>query len=351
MVANPGAVSAATFSYSDPTCSSFISTSTQNGDLGVTCNRPPVATVPQCSLVAAPATISAGAQSLLTATCSPAATSYTWTGTAATGATASIAPTATSTYTVRGSNAAGAGNVASATVTVSASLAPPQCTLTANPSTLSAPGWVTLTASCSPAATSYSWSNITGNTSSVYVTATSTQSVRGSNAAGAGNLATTIVTLASTPTPPPPVPPGPPSSCNGLSVHSVIRDWDADNAKTYYDRTMTRGQVFVFSFTTGAASATPGRFSFAEWAGSTPVRTLVLSESACDFTLGTQPAAIGKNGTGYFTVGVVVRGYPTLKANTKYFANFKNESPTTAPGVDTCLAGENCGFLFELAHF
>jgi hypothetical protein len=81
-------------------------------------------TPPQCTLAAVPATIAGGGSSTLTATCNPAAASYAWTGgtcAGLTGATCIASPTTTTSYSVVGSNAAGAGNVAAATVTVTAS--------------------------------------------------------------------------------------------------------------------------------------------------------------------------------------------------------------------------------------
>ncbi|MEP7156970.1 MAG: CARDB domain-containing protein [Betaproteobacteria bacterium] len=79
-------------------------------------------TPPACTLSAAPATITQGSLSALTATCSPAATSYIWTNTGfgSGAAGGSIAPASTTTYSVRGVNAGGAGNTASVTVSVGA---------------------------------------------------------------------------------------------------------------------------------------------------------------------------------------------------------------------------------------
>lgn len=79
----------------------------------------------------------------------------------------------------------------------------PQCTLSATPATLALGGSATLTASCTPAATSYAWTAAnglvpgTGNSAILTPTAVgaATYSVTGSNAAGAGNSASTIVTV------------------------------------------------------------------------------------------------------------------------------------------------------------
>ncbi|MBK7001892.1 MAG: DUF1566 domain-containing protein [Rhodoferax sp.] len=78
-------------------------------------------TTPVCTLNANPASITAGASSTLTASCTPAATSYVWTGgtcAGTTAATCTVTPTDTTTYTVTGVSAGGAGVAASATVTV-----------------------------------------------------------------------------------------------------------------------------------------------------------------------------------------------------------------------------------------
>ncbi|CAN5362120.1 hypothetical protein BH11PSE11_BH11PSE11_20540 [soil metagenome] len=159
-------------------------------------------TPPSCTLTASPTSIAAGGSSTLTASCTPSATSYAWTnsgfGAGTSGGT--VSPGATTTYTVIGSNAGGAGNTASATVTVTAApLATPTCTLTATPSSITAGGSSTLTASCSPAATSFTWTNtgFAGNADSgnVSPTSTTTYSVAGTNAAGTGSPASVSVTV------------------------------------------------------------------------------------------------------------------------------------------------------------
>lgn len=97
----------------------------------------PVASLapPICTLNANLTSVAAGSASTLTANCSPAATSYVWTGGACAGTTAAtctVTPTATTMYTVAGVNAGGTGNAASATVTVMDRLATPTVTLTPN---------------------------------------------------------------------------------------------------------------------------------------------------------------------------------------------------------------------------
>lgn len=95
-----------------------------SGNLTAVCNTapPPTPTLtPTCTLAASPSTISAGATSTLIASCSPAADSYVWTGAGTSSFTAggTVTPTATTTYSVVGSNGSGAGNTAFVSVTVS----------------------------------------------------------------------------------------------------------------------------------------------------------------------------------------------------------------------------------------
>ena len=76
---------------------------------------------PVCSLSASPASIFAGGSTTLAASCTPAATSYVWTGGTCAGNitnSCTVTPAGTASYTVQGSNAAGNGNIASAGVTV-----------------------------------------------------------------------------------------------------------------------------------------------------------------------------------------------------------------------------------------
>ncbi len=238
---------------------------------------------PACTLSADPSAITVGSSATLTASCDPAATSYTWTGgtcAGTTGTTCTATPTTTTTYTVAGSNAGGTSAAASATVTVnpctytldassasvsaSAStgnvsvtsscawtatsnaswisitsgasgsgdgtvdyavaantgtsartgtltiagntftvtqeIAAPACTLSANPSSITEGGSATLTASCTPAATSYTWTggtcaDTTGSTCTVTPTATTTYTVAGTNAGGTSTEANATVTV------------------------------------------------------------------------------------------------------------------------------------------------------------
>jgi RHS repeat-associated protein len=77
------------------------------------------ALAPKCTLTASPTSISVGGISTITASCIPTATTYTWSvnaGFANSDASGTVSPTATTTYTVSGTNFYGIGNTASVTV-------------------------------------------------------------------------------------------------------------------------------------------------------------------------------------------------------------------------------------------
>lgn len=78
---------------------------------------------PSCTLTATPATIARGASSLLSASCSPSATVYNWSGgncAGQTGSSCSASPRRSTTYSVIGSNASGSSAPATTTVTLPA---------------------------------------------------------------------------------------------------------------------------------------------------------------------------------------------------------------------------------------
>jgi hypothetical protein len=111
------------------TCDYSAFTVDSNGDLTATCvtTSPTPTPTPQCTLSASPSTISAGATSILTASCSPVATSYVWTGAGTENFTSggSVTPTVSTTYTVIGTNGNGSGNTASRTVSIAVVTPPP----------------------------------------------------------------------------------------------------------------------------------------------------------------------------------------------------------------------------------
>lgn len=105
------------------TCSSYTGFNVDaNGNLTVTCAdtgpAPTPTEAPSCTLTASPTSITTGSISTLIANCSPAATSFAWTGTNFTGSSGTVNPTSTTSYSVTGTNSAGTGNTTSVVVTV-----------------------------------------------------------------------------------------------------------------------------------------------------------------------------------------------------------------------------------------
>ncbi len=105
------------------TCGSYTGYSADgSGNLTVTCGdtgpAPTPTVAPSCTLTASSASINAGSNSFLTANCSPAATSFAWTGTNFTGSGGTVNPTSTTAYSVTGTNSVGSGNTPSVVVTV-----------------------------------------------------------------------------------------------------------------------------------------------------------------------------------------------------------------------------------------
>jgi hypothetical protein len=157
---------------------------------------------PVCTVSASPASVTAGGYSTMIATCSPIATAFVWTGgncSSSVGSTCLASPSATTTYTVAGTNAGGTGTPTSVTVTVN-SAPKPVCTVSASPSAITPGIYSSMVASCTPYATSYVW---TGGTcvSSTYQSctaspsATTTYTVAGTNAAGTGTPTSVTVTV------------------------------------------------------------------------------------------------------------------------------------------------------------
>lgn len=137
MMADAGSALAGTVLLTGVTgnsCSSYTGYSADSsGNLTVTCSAdtgpaPTPTAAPTCTLTASPATISAGASSMLIANCSPAATSYVWVGTNFTGSAGNVYPASTTTYSVTGTNGVGTGNTASADITVTAASSTPNST-------------------------------------------------------------------------------------------------------------------------------------------------------------------------------------------------------------------------------
>ena len=119
------------------------------------------------------------------------ASTYTWMPGNLSGFLVTVAPTATTTYTVTGTNANGCSNTATSTVLVNAL---PTVSATSSLASVCAGGSVTLTGS---GASTYTWmpGNLVGSSVSVAPTSTTTYTVSGVGSNGCSNTAMVMVTV------------------------------------------------------------------------------------------------------------------------------------------------------------
>lgn len=138
------------------------------GNLTVTCQTGNPDSPPVCSITG-PTTASANTPFTLSASCNPAASSWTWTGQGLSGSFSnqnlSLAA-GTYTYTVAGTNAAGTGPVsASYAVTVSdvTRTGKPVCSFSSNPAVPKAGEAATITLNCTQSPSDYAWYQYEGS--------------------------------------------------------------------------------------------------------------------------------------------------------------------------------------------
>lgn len=342
-------VNAGSITLSDPNCDSFTLGGTP-GNQTLSCV---VSSVPVCT-VNGPGSAQINTSVTLTAQCSPAATSYAWTGgNCTTGQTcnATESSAVTRNYTVTGTNNTGAGSP-SAALNVQWSNAPPAvpsgCTLTPNPASLPAGGGsVTLTAACSGggAPTNFVWTGGTipssGTSAQVVtsVTASTTFTVRPSNGGGNGNLASTTVTVAGAGGG------GGAISCPGYSSTIVLNLNYAVGVQSKANTTSGFGNsdIVVAKFTTGTLSnyGKGGFLNAVEIADGPITRTAALSTTPCDLT----PPGVNNTATNIAWPQInfsAPNSYGTpLQSNTTYYFNIVNR--TSAVGAATCTNSDgNC---------
>lgn len=330
-----------TCTVSLPTGSQTYTVTGTNGvGTGSAANATVTVAVPNCTLAASPAAVARGGASTLTATCSPAAgTSYVWTGGTCAGnatATCNVTPGSTTAYTVQGTNAAGAGNAASATVTATA----PSCTLTASPSTIAPNGSSTLTASCNPVATNgYTW---TGGTCAGNATATCTVSlaagsqtytVTGNDLTGPGTAASATVAVVAD------------AGCpNGYTYTVVPVTWISGVSIGGPLQTMNHCEVKAFQVTNMPARS----YALSETVYADVVKYMSISQTPFDFSPALEAAGCAG---GYFnnpqlTNSTTARpGACSVVQGATYYFNVRNA--LSRDGADACPAGHTCQFYLS----
>ncbi len=334
----------ASLTLDDPNCSDFTLTppASAGGTWKLSCSS--ISQVPSCTLSASSSKPTINANITLTASCTQAPTSFTWSGCLPTTSDSSTCTTTSSStgpanYAVTARNATGAGNTATTTVTwVSPGSAPSNCAITPTASSLpSGGGSVTLSASCSGggAPTNYAWSggaltqNGPSNQASTNILATTTFSVIASNTGGTAEKASTTVTVASDTGGDGGI------SCAAAGFANTIPmrlDWSTVGNAAVVTTGFGANTALVVTFTTPAnGNARVGNIDYTERGDPQTYRQAVLSSAACG-----RGEVIGVNeglsGPIYFTVGTQVPGYPALKPNTTYYYTVLN----VQNGVNSC---------------
>jgi hypothetical protein len=269
---------------------------------------------PACQLSANPASVVFGTQTnvTLTAACSGSPSSYAWTTPANAPAATGSASTANVTfpanaaqgayiYSVTAANGGGTSIAASTPVNVS-SVAPPACTLTANPTSISAGSSSILTASC-PTATSYVWSGATCSSASATCTvtpaATATYAVAGTNSGGVtGATASATVTVT------------PATTCTVVDATGWLPAGVSDPSRTVAS---AGGTIVSYKFTaaqliTGAPSIR-GNIELYE---TTPEPQFEISNQPCDMTMPLPNANDTTSSLSCARVGVPGNRFPSL---------------------------------------
>ena len=191
---NPGNLSGASVSVSPATTTTYTVTGTDgNGCDGVSTITITVNPLPTVAASATPAAVCAGSSSTLSAT---GAVTYVWNPGNLSGASVTVTPSATTTYTVTGTDANGCENTDVATVTINAL---PTVTATASASSICTGSSTTLNAS---GAVTYNWmpGSLSGASVTVSPAVTTTYTVTGTDANGCENTAQITITVNPLPT-------------------------------------------------------------------------------------------------------------------------------------------------------
>jgi gliding motility-associated-like protein len=147
---------------------------------------------PTITASASPTAICVGTNSTISASSSVGGTTYNW-NTGSTTNPITVSPGATTTYTVTGTTASGCTGTASVTVTVNANLSP---TITAVPSSICEGSSTSLTAGNVPVGSTYNWSTgSTTNPLNVSPAATTSYQVTATDGNGCTGTATVSVTI------------------------------------------------------------------------------------------------------------------------------------------------------------
>lgn len=307
--------------------------------------------VPVCT-ISGPTNVSSGGSATLTANCTQSPTSWTWTSNAPgftnpnTATVSGALPDGVYTFQVAGSNSIGTGAAsAQFTVTFAPPTSAPVCTLTGSSVTTGQAG--TLTANCTPTATSYTWAVVTAGapalTSATTTTNTNTTvaintagqyiySVTGSNGVGTPVAAQGTITASAPSSGCPATPSNAVGPIAGYTDLGNLRfDLKAGNN--------TFGQIGyrVLDWPNGATNNM--RLSLQKGTSTeSPLGEVIqVSIAPCpgQFVETTNPGCNAYKTSGYLNIG---NNTTCTLTPGRYYINVRNSSPT---GVNTCGAPTN----------
>ncbi len=178
-----------------------------------------------------------------------------------------------------------------------------------------------------------------------------TYSVTGTNATGAGNTASATVTVVA------------PGTCVQSNVNEVI-DWVTARGQNL-NRAIPNGGSYSFQFKTPSYNWAANVIKEQSILGNPVMTFLHISPTQCDFTYpnysawdgcGTSGAVVSLN---YIVEAVDSHtfGSCSLRPDTWYYVNIRNEdagfdataaSRWSNGGPDTCAVGTSCGLLFQI---
>ena len=316
---------------------------------------------PACTLTSDRTTANVGSTISLTASCSGAPTSYSWTGCASTGplCTASASSPGIVVYSVVATNANGPGAPATAQVTWAAPPPepPPVCSIVVNAqhqmpvvNTV-----VVLEASCNGSPTAYQWTNCVSVSNICKVRASVagpvTYQLSASSSGGFGTPVTANVNWITSP--PPPV-----GLCGAYpsTLHTEIGSTNAVAHTLFNDPpAFAWDGVWAIRFTVPATAAPSafGTLGVAEFGAPGTYRQATVSRTACDFRPRDLTGAAGPLGVGVgntavisLTIGASTATLAGLVAGDTYYFNVRN----FLPGPDTITCPSSPGRCDAIAN-
>ena len=284
--------------------------SPNSNSITVTVGTPPAA--PSITAGGATTFCSGGSVTLT----SSAGTSYLWSNGAT---TQSITATASGTYTVQITNAAGCQSTASSGTTVTVNPTPAAPSITAGgATTFCSGGSVTLTSS---AGTSYLWSN-GATTQSITATASGTYTVQVTNASGCQSAASVATTVTVNPTPAAPsiTAGGATTFCSGGSVtltSSVGTSYLWSNGATTQSITATASGMYTVQVTNASGCQSTASAGTTVTVNPTPATPSITAGGATTFCSGGSVTLTSSAGTSYlWSNGAITQSITATTAGT-----------------------------------